>query len=232
MNKQDDRQWSAYIDGELSISELEEFEAKLTKDELEYLKDERLFEEKIGDSLRSAPACPSDLLSNTFRQIGEKKKKSNFKIKILAAAVAAALFLFYMLPKPGTSGVNVPQTVAELQKMSKTGSSLDDINKFLTEKSIRLEVLKFKEEHHEKTIIGAGVEIVAGEEVVTLLFTCCGRPAKVYLLPKDSAAEKFIVNDSNDWKGSIQALVKKGNYRLAVSSPHDSESLLTYINHT
>lgn len=233
MKKNDDRNWSAYIDGELSVSEVEEFEAQLSAEELKHLNNEKAFEESIGSSLNDAPACPDNLFTGVVKQLAHEDKKSFLKYKIAAfVAIAACLAFIFLLPKPGTDGPKVPMSVAELKSQSLTGDQLDDINKFLIQKQIDLELTSLAEGHHAKVIIGAGLELIAGEEVVTLMFTCCGRPAKVYILPKNSVAEKTILNDNKDWKSSIQALVKKGNYRLAVSSPHNSESILNSINHT
>ena len=233
MKKEDDRNWSAYIDGELSVSEIEEFEAQFSEDELKHLSNERAFDKSISNSLAEAPACPENLLADVLKQVDREEKKTFLRYKVIAvAALAACLALIFLLPKPGTTGDLVPQTIAELEKMSLTGNTLDDINEYLSKKNIDLEVTEFLPEHHVKTIVGAGIETIAGEEVVTLLFTCCGRPAKVYVLQKGSGAEKFIVNDDKDWKNSIQAQAKRGSYRLAVSSPHNAESILKYINHT
>ncbi len=232
MKKKDDRNWSAYIDGELSVSEVEEFEAQLSEEELKQLNRERAFEEQIGAVFKHAPGCPANLLNDVLKEIDKESDKSFFKYGVIAfASLAACLAVFFLIPGAESQGPNIPQTVAELQKMSVTGDKLDDINTYLNEKNIKLELTKFMPEHHQKTIIGAGIERIAGEEVVTLMFTCCGRPAKIYLLPKGSNAEKLILEDDKEWKSSIQAQAKKGNYRLVVSSPHNSESLLAYINH-
>lgn len=236
MKKEDDRNWSAYIDGELSVTEVEKFEKMLSEKELQHLNNERAFEECIGNALNDAPSCPENLFPQIVKEIAQEDKKSFLKLKLVAiAAIAACLAALFLFPsqEQKVELVNiVPSSVEELQSKSLTGNKLDDINKFLAEKHISLELTSVVGGHHPKTIIGAGMEIVAGEEVVTLLFTCCGRPAKVYLLPKGSKAEKLVMNDDKDWKTGIQAMVKKGNYRLAVSSPHNSESLLAHINRT
>ncbi|MCM8542921.1 MAG: hypothetical protein NE328_21820 [Lentisphaeraceae bacterium] len=233
MKKEDDRNWSAYIDGELSVSEVEKFEALLSEEELKHLNNERAFEESIGNVLNDTPACPENLLSDIVKKAVHEDKKSFLKIKLVAiAAIAACIAALFLIPKEPVVQQElvslVPTSVDELKGKSLTGDQLDDINRFLAEKKISLELTSVVGSGHPKKIIGAGVEKVAGEEVVTLLFTCCGRPAKVYLIPKGSKAEEMIIHDDS----GIQAMVKKGNYRLAVSSPHNSESLLAYINQT
>lgn len=226
MKKEDDRNWSAYIDGELSVSEVNDFEAQLSAKELEHLKNERSLEEGIGNCLKDAPCCPLSVFDCV------KKEKKHFAgVAVIAAfTVAACLALVFMIPKKGTTGSKVPLSVSDLKSEAKTGSTLDEVNRYLEEKKISLEVLKFENEHHTKELIGASIEIIADEEVVTLMFTCCGRPAKVYILPRKSKAEDCMVEDCKGWKNSIQALVKKGNYHLAVASPHNSESILKYIS--
>lgn len=230
MKREDDRNWSAHIDGELSVAEVEKFEALLSPDELAHLNNERSLEEGIGGVLKDAPRCPESLMNSVKNKISKKKSAKPVKLVFaLTGALAACLAVVFMMPKQGTAGSKVPLAISDLEKESATGDSLDEINQFLEARHISLELRAFTSGHHVKRVIGAGVEKIAGEEVVTLLFSCCGRPAKVYILPKDSKAEELMVDDNKDWKSSIQALVKKGGYRLALSSPHDSESILSFI---
>ena len=73
------------------------------------------------------------------------------------------------------------------------------------------------------------MEDVAGESVVTLMFECCGRPVKVYVLPRNSAAERAIQQADAEWKGGVRAQAKKGNYRLALVSKHGAVDILGSI---
>ncbi len=229
MKKIDDRLWSAYLDGELSVTEVENLEAGLTADELEHLRKEKVFDQKISERLNGEATCP-DKLWNSLRHDIENDKKSPKKFIYLSAvaALAACISLFFIISGKDY-GAKVPDTVAELEKLKETTSELDSVNMFLKEKKIDLQLLSLAEGHHNKRIIGAAVEDVAGEEVVTLMFECCGRPVKVYVLLRDSAAEHVIQQADAEWKGGVRAQAKKGNYRLALVSKHGAADILDAI---
>lgn len=231
MKKKDDRHWSAYIDGALSVSEVEEFEALLSPDELQHLNNERSLEQVIANFYKDGPACPEHLLNDVQKTINQEKvKRPLVLVYLLAGAIAACLVLLFTFPGNEGGGTKLPPlSLDSLKRQSATSASLEDVNQYLGSKNISLELRAFTDGHHSKEIIGAGVEQIAGEEVVVLLFSCCGEPAKVYLLPTNSKAEELMVYDSADWKNIIQSTAKKGTYRLALTSLHSSESILSFI---
>ena len=77
--------------------------------------------------------------------------------------------------------------------------------------------------------LGAAIENVSGDEVVTLYFKCCGHPAKVYLLRKESNAEKFIVGEDAKWRSGVIGNYKKGNYRVALIARHATSEIIDAI---
>ena len=52
MKKVDDRLLSAYLDNELSVSEVEELEQQLSKEELQHMINEKKLESSIGTVLK------------------------------------------------------------------------------------------------------------------------------------------------------------------------------------
>jgi hypothetical protein len=204
MKKPDDRLWSAYLDGELSVTEVEKMEAGLTAAQLEHLRKEKVFEEKISNRLKENSSCPDQLWQSICFP------KDHAQTKEIA-------------------GITVPRSIAELKKSSSTSDDLKEINRFLTKHKVSLKLLEILDDKHAQRIIGAGVEMIGNEEVVTLLFDCCGYPVKVYVLPKDSSAEKIVLDEDAKWKDGIRVQTKEGNYRLALVSKHGGNNILDAI---
>ena len=231
MKKLDDRIWSAYLDGELSVSEIEEVEGSLTGKQLEHFRKEKVLEEKINQRLEDGITCPTDLWQSICTKIGRGKSKSPKKIIYFSTflSAAACLTIFFFLNKNETAIFKVPLTLSELKNSSKTKTELLDVNNFLKVNNVDLKLNEFVEGGHPKKLIGASLEKVGNEEVVTLLFNCCGFPVKIYVLPKGSAAEKFVVAEDTAWKKGIEGQVKKGEYRLALVSAHGAMDILEAI---
>ena len=101
MKKLDDRIWSAYLDGELSVSEIEEVEGSLTGKQLEHFRKEKVLEEKINQRLEDGITCPTDLWQSICTKIGRGKSKSPKKIIYFSAflSAAACLTIFFFLNK-------------------------------------------------------------------------------------------------------------------------------------
>ena len=228
MKKYDDKQLSAYLDSELSVTETEKLESHLTSTQLKYLQREKKLEERITEKLNSGKECPPEVWQDVLNQV--QKNNSRVRLTVLSVIVAAAAVLTIAFTVDFNDyGPNVPSTVAELQSMSQTEASLDGINGFLAGKNINLKLNELPQGYHKKEVIGAGVEIIAGDEIVTLLFQCCGEPVKVYVLPRDSAAEKKVHDHDSDWKDGVKGQTRMGNYRLAVVSKHGGVDILSAI---
>jgi hypothetical protein len=60
MKKEDDRLWSAYIDDELTVSELNQIEKTLSSSDLHHLQNEKLLEREISEVLREELKCPDE----------------------------------------------------------------------------------------------------------------------------------------------------------------------------
>ena len=229
MKQIDDKLWSAYLDGELSVTEIEKLEADLSTEQLEHLRKEKALESKVAERLQQDVKCPDELWQSITKQVEKEKKQPIKWVNYAVLAAIAAVLVFFIFIDNKDYGTKVPTTVQELKDISRTTADLDGVNSFLKDKEVQLQLLELPQGHHKKKIIGATMEVIAGEEVVTLLFECCGRPVKVYVLPRNSAAERMVQNEDNSWKGGIQGSSKRGNYRLALVSKHAGLDILNAI---
>ena len=230
MNKNDDRMWSAYIDAELSITELEKFESELSNDQLEQLKREKDFEKQMSSVLKKGVKCPDDLWRSICEQIEEEENipsRRKWVVMVTSLAAAAAVVLAFFRPTEAMS--LQPLSIAQLETSRLVENDLVKVNAFLAKKNIPFKLLEFnKKVHHTKSLIGAGVEEISGEKVTTLFFECCGEPVKVYMLPKNSKAEQSVSEESSLW-GSGMTMTMLNDYRLAMVSRHTAPEILEFI---
>jgi len=225
MKNNDDRMWSAYLDTELSVTEVESLEKHLSEEDLEHLEREKHLDSKISEHLKKGVKCPEALWNSVCQQIESEKKlpeKKHLKLfYVLVSAVAAAI-VFAFIWQPQQSDY-MPLSVIELEQSSKV-TELAAVNELLSAKGISLELGDVAQPgHHTKRLLGAGVELVAGEEVVTLLFECCGKPVKILVLPKNSKAQRIVAKSSSGVVASVN------NYQLALFSKHSTPELFKFI---
>jgi hypothetical protein len=225
MNK--DKLLSAYLDGELTVSESDAFEKSKSHVELEHIRKEKHFEEVLNNHLTSGVSCPDHLWLEIIKEIKSKKKPILLYLLTSAAALAACLMFFFK----SDIEAERPSTIAELNAASLIKGTLIDVNRFLSENKIDLTLSKMMvSPNHTQKIIGANIENIDGDEIVTLYFDCCGSPVKVYILPKESNAEKFVQKKDSSWNDNIKAQSKSGNYRLALIAKHGGMNILSSLS--
>ena len=131
----------------------------------------------------------------------------------------------------GDYPVWVPQTVAELTQKTQVTMDKQSVNSFIATHGVKLKLGDFPKTHHGNAVnlLGAAVEKVAGDEVVTLYFDCCGEPVKIFLMPNDSEASRFIMEQDQEGTDGIVENTVKGDYRLAIVSTHNASELVNSI---
>ena len=194
---------------------------------------EKKLESSIGTVLKDTPKCPDALWDNIMDQIDDKpaeiKKKSPIMFGVIFAAAASVLIYF------GISSTNypiwVPQTVSELAQKSVIEVDRSSVNRFIAERGVKLKLGDFPKTHHGNPVnlLGASVESMAGDDVVTLYFACCGEPVKIFLIPSDSSADKFMQEQEASGVEGIVENVSRGDYRVAVVSSHNASDLVDSI---
>ncbi|MCM8534375.1 MAG: hypothetical protein NE334_00400 [Lentisphaeraceae bacterium] len=234
MKKVEDKFLFAYIDGELSVSEVEELESQLSKEELQQLVSEKKIERGLGNKLNSAPGCSSDLWSQISSEISaeENLQKSSYSKTwlYLTFATAAAITLFFSIEWAKYPSW-IPQSVVELADQSQVKVDKALINDFIAKHGVPVKIADFPDTHHGRKIslVGAAIEKVAGDDVVSIYFNCCGKPGKVYLVPENGKSDLFLQNEKKKSHGSAMKLANKGKYTAVYVSTHKDAGVLSAL---
>ena len=239
----------AYLDGELTVGEIAEFEATLSPEECERLAGEKQFEAGLAEAMSRDADCPDDMWQRIQAQVAEAQTPQNvvpfrrrhWLVSSVAAAAVVAYFLIFSLPTilklpsdPTDSATLVSAgTVDELKALSETAPSMDAIRKFLEGKGINLVLVGANELgmtaiHGEIDILGAREETISGKKVVSLLFGCCHLPVKVVVAKRGSEAGKLLGQTVGEVSSEVQSTraVGDGRFVAAVVGRHAAGGLL------
>ena len=233
--------WQAYLDGELSVIEMSEFEASLNEDERERLAADMRFEGGLAERLSQDVKCPDEVWERTKALLTGPKEESVPMYRrwywgmatLATAATLAFMISLYGPVKPNASPTLVlaAETIAELAATSETEADVDSIRAYLESHDVELELkpmesLTMASTHRSLEVIGARTYEVNNEPVVELLFACCGRPVKVMMASQGSDVAMLIGLASASGKGEVQATRTVGHYLTAVVGAHPAPGLL------
>lgn len=219
MNK--DEILSAYMDGELSLEMAEKVEKEWSQKQLDHFLKEKEFESCLREKLSESCDCPDELWESVRSKLGNSRKRKNLPLMITVASLAAALIFIFNIPVDNV--LKSQETVSELAEISKTGNSIDDVNKFLRQRGVKLRLLNIPEHQlHTQDLVGANIENIDGEDIPVVYFDCCGSAVKIYLLPKDSSLDQRIQGHDIE----VKAQTTVDNYRLVLVSRHGGINIL------
>lgn len=233
--------WQAYLDGELTVIEMSEFEASLNEDEREQLAAEMRFEGGLAERLSQDVKCPDEVWERTKALLTGQKEEyvptfRRWYWGMATLATAAALAFMISLYVPVKQDASFPlllaaETVADLAATSETDANSESVQAYLASHDIELELnsmesLAMASTHHHMAVIGARTIKVNNEPVVEMLFGCCGHPVKVMMASQGSDAAILIGLASANGNGEVQATRSVGHYLTAVVSDHPAPGLL------
>jgi len=241
MNMPDENTRQAYIDGELSVSEMTEFEKTLSPNELQQLTSEKKFDCAVADQLAQHALCPLEVWERTKALLQSKessgtefseykKRRSPSMYWGIGSLVAAACFAFLILNFPLSYSPEVgATTVEELAALSETASDQKAVEKLLAEHKLIVTLqsdLGMIAVHDGIDLLGAKKERVAGSNIIELLFACCSKPVKVIMVKRDCHAARLIGRAMGS-DGQVQATrIISDDYFAAVVGTHPAHGLL------
>jgi len=195
---------------------------ELTAEEKNHLEAELKFERSLGNYLSDTPGCPDDLWESIQIKAESKNPKVSYSgviISFLAAAAAVALIFLSSAPIDKSSVFELSK-VSEFTKLSETSTDIKEIEQFLLKNNIKLKIDsdKMSNYSHDLKLLGAYRAKVGDQEVVALLFTCCGEPVKVILMPKESLAVKVMAHHAIS--GNVVATNTIDDYKIGVIGQH------------
>jgi hypothetical protein len=244
MNKDNDTMWSAYLDGELSTADAAAFDRSLTPDDRVRLANELAFERSLAESLGHGAACPAEVWDRVRAKLevagasgGEQPvSRWYWKPAMSLAAVATVVIAISWfairvnLEKPvflAMSEVNV-KTMADITDIP--SPTLSDLNAYLEDHNLDVAVTPFhsgRAGHHAVRVLGVKTSTFRNEQVVELLFNCCGKPLRVALVPQGGysaeAAGKALGN------GLVQETRPVGSTLAVMIGRHPSPDLLSHL---
>ena len=245
-----EKMWQAYLDGELTVGETAEFEATLSSGERERLAGETQFEAGLAEVLSRDAVCPDEMWQRIQAQAKAARAPQNAipmrrwywgVTGSVAAAAVVAFFIAFALPTlfklpfdPTDSATLVSaSTVEELAALSETAPSLEAVQEYLEGHGIDLFLIRADDLgmaaiHFDIDILGARVEEIDGQEVVSLLFGCCRRPVKVVIAMRGSDAAMLLGEAVGEASSEVQSTRAVGHDRFlaAVVGHHKAVGLL------
>ena len=239
-NKNTEDLWSAYLDGELSISEAQAFENSLSSEEKKQLEKEVKFESVLQSQMLDVK-CPDELwgklkaqLQTEEQEVKVTKKTFTFPRKAWIA-LAAILCIGFAVTQTliarsrliDTDLFAVAASLESLHAETEVKGDFQDIESYLREHQVNLAFDKDSFGHHPTKAMGISKDFLHGEEVYNIHVNCCGKPMKILVTCQGNAAckEMFKAFHRGKAKG-INAMGTKGKYRIAVIGHHDGSSLL------
>ncbi|HRI87332.1 MAG TPA: hypothetical protein PLJ47_17480 [Candidatus Hydrogenedentes bacterium] len=248
MSEQQEKLWTASIDGELSASEANEFDQSLTPAQKTNLAAEMTVERVVSERLARGGACPDDVWQRTMAAVAERTTQPAaprrarawaYGLGALAAMItltAAGFALRMNIAKPETpdllmiaKGTTVEDFVLKGQLHGATAS---DVNAFLQQHGIALELtstnVKVPGDHHTpREFLGVNPVEHHGEKVMELLFNCCDRPVKVVVAKAGS--QTALEMGAAMAEGKLQMSKRVGDYVASIVGRHEVVGLLDYI---
>lgn len=234
---------SAYLDGELSVTEAIEYEKSLTEQERAGLVAERGFEASLGERMRCDVRCPDPLWHRVKARIRDERRVRfmgvGWRWGAIGAAAAALVLISIIVPEALRGQTAFLTPVATLEALRQNADIPADVNAvahFLASHKMALTLrmtptIRETDTHtHQVTFLGARERKVGSEKVVQLMYNCCGTPAIVLLSHQNSEVAERILRASREQR--IQASRRIGPYVAGLVSKHHAPVLLRLIGQT
>jgi hypothetical protein len=254
MSTPDENTRQAYIDGELSVSEMTDFEKSLSQEELKLLTSEKQFDGVIAEHLAQDATCPLEvwdrtkaLLQSNDSSITEfstlKKRRSPSMYWGIGSLVAAACIAFILINVatkvvPGIDPDSEPfriyaESVEELAAQSQTSPTHEAVEGFLGDHDVMVELdpdIRMFFVHYGFGFLGAKQHKISDHKFLELLFACCDHPVKIVVAKRDSDAAKMLgqaVDSSNHIQATKIISDKNGaEFLAAVVGKHHAHGFL------
>lgn len=243
-----EQQWQAYMDGELSATEMANFENSLPPDERELLTADVQLERGIMDRLSEDGGCPEEVWENVKRSmlaqasddtdavetLSVNRKPWRVALLTLAAAAMLAFAISSITPSNVTPGLTsaptilAAQTIEELAEQSEVEADRLVIQDFMHKNNVNLDLriedsLPIAKIHSGIHLVGAATK--ENGAFVEIYAGCCSRPVKIVLAKRDSDAAHALGYATGP-NSDVQATRIVGEYLAAVVGDHPAHGLL------
>jgi hypothetical protein len=235
--------WGAYLDGELSAKDSQGLQDSMTAAQRRRLEAEMRLEAALADAVATEAQCPASLWHAVQGRLKSKRREGTRRLGgwearwwwIGGAATCLGAAVIWWAAQAGLEPVPAFLTNAasttELAAVAEVSSDLWQVRSFLDAHGIALTLLPVSALElpagHAASLVGARAVQDGGEEIVELLYECCGEPVKLVVAHCDSRAADRIQAAAR--KGHIRARRQVADYEVGLVSAHDAGELLNLL---
>ncbi len=248
MNTKKEHLWQAYIDGELSATDMVDFEESLSESESRLLASDVLFDRALSEGLAKDAACPDDVWARTKalleaqptvptndtpkNPILYRRAWGPWGFATIVAAAMITLMVSWMMPSTSAPIILAEETVDELAAQSQVNANSADIERYMHENNYQLrlvavETLHIVQIHSDVHLLGARRNY--NGDVVELLVACCHQPVTIIIAERNTPLARIIAQEVANSESDVQATRNIGNYVAAVVSKHPAVGLLDIV---
>lgn len=250
-----EKRWMAYLDGQMSASEVIDFEQSISARDRARLDGEVRLESAINDSLAGGGGCPAGLWNDLSRRMRQPAPARPGRFAywasrttiVLAATTAIVIgvphFTEYSVPgqgagSQGSVAIAAETTREEFSEGLEAGPSLAAAQQYLQDNRINLRLVHVADSgetmhgqtmhKHKLEFLGACRGNCPEGSLFELRFWCCGEPAKLLIARRGTGGERTLRNASRC--GDARDARSTGEYVIAVVGGGDhSQSLLDLL---
>lgn len=230
MSIDNEKQWSAYLDGELSTSEAARFDESLAPRDNERLQAEMRLERGFAEVLSEATRCPDTTWAQICRDVHmqPKTRPTAWRWTGPLAALAATILILigaalaYQQANANPPFLDIP---ADISFLPEWHDEWDHAQSYLHENNIQLALRPLDQSqlklHGKIEFIGANHTTYHGVDVVQLYFECCRRPVMLSVAVKGSDAAHHMHTAK-----CVRKCREVGDYVVALVANHGADGLL------
>ena len=232
----------AYMDEQLSVEEVIDFEGELCRSEKVEIEKDKQFERSLFSFLANDAECPDAVwqevrdrieIQSTSWFTGIRQKIFNLR---LAAAVALLIFLIaaFVIRVGPTSNVTQAKhpvlfsgNLHEFSKPATLRGDPESIRQSLFDNGFYVSFGQpEKSADHSVEFLGMRYITMNNETVAQLYFSCCLRPVTVLISRNKQDFAEHYLQIENSFKTMFNASKKTDNYRIFIMGPHPPRHIL------
>ena len=245
MNAKKEHLWQAYIDGELSATDMAAFEETLSASERRLLSSDVQFDRALSERLSENACCPADVWARTKALLESQTAEADTdtpstvvpltrpwkrNLATIAAAAMITLMVSWVIA-PGSGPKSVifaNESVDDLAANSAVDASSEQIQQYMHQNNytlylIAIENLRIVQRHENVALIGAARS--QDGDVIELYVACCKHPVKI-VMAKCKTPEAAFISKSLGKDNDLQNTRLINGYVVGVVSKHPAVHIL------
>lgn len=245
MNAKKEHMWQAYIDGELSATDMATFEETLSASDRRLLSSDVQFDRALSERLSEDACCPADVWARTKALLESQSadaendtpdnvvplNRSWIRNFVTIAAAAMITLMVSWVIAPGSDHKSVifaNESVGELAANSAVDASSEQIQQYMQQNNyelrlVALDKLRIVQLHGNVELIGAAHS--NDGELIELYVACCRHPVKIIMAERNTPEAEFIVKSLGK-DNDLQATRLVNGYVVGVVSKHHAVGML------